>query len=165
MLQAPEDKVLTLEAALAWRERLCQAGRHVVVTNGCFDLLHPGHVDYLNRSRNLGDALLVAINSDASLRRLKGPERPIFPEDHRTLMLGSLAAVDVVLVFDTPDCVELLRQLRPDTYVKGGDYTADTINQAERAALAEVGARLAFLPFLPGYSSSALLARLRRLSD
>ncbi len=156
----PQTKILNEDDALSWRAQMRTDGRTVVVTNGCFDLLHPGHVDYLNRSRQEGDALLVAINSDASLKRLKGPARPIIPEAGRTLMLASLACVDVVHVFASSDCVELLQRLAPDVYVKGGDYTMDTINQDERVVLDAMGCRVAFLPFLPGYSTTSLVERI-----
>ncbi len=156
----PTKKIMSVDQIRAWREDLRADGKKLVMTNGCFDLLHPGHVDYLNRSRDEGDALLVAINSDQSLRENKGPTRPIIEEAGRTLMLASLVAVDAVLVFSTKDCVGLLESIQPDVYVKGGDYTKETINQDERVALDRMNCRIAFLPFLPGYSTTSIVERI-----
>ena len=118
----PAGKILDRDAAAAWRAR--QSGI-VVFTNGVFDLLHPGHVDVLTRARALGDVLVVGVNSDASVRRLKGPSRPVRSEHDRVLVLGALEAVDAVVVFDEDTPLELMRILQPDVLVKGGDYTAD----------------------------------------
>ena len=162
-MRDPATKRMTREEALTWRSERARSGARLVMTTGCFDLLHPGHVEYLNRARGLGDALLVATNSDGSLRRLKGPSRPIFPETDRTTTLASLECVDAVVVFDGPNCPDLMEQVRPDVYAKGGDYSLKTMDPAERAALEHVGTRIVFVPFHPGYSSSTLMARLQRL--
>ena len=155
------DKIMQLDAVHAWRADLRRHGTTLVMTNGCFDLLHPGHVDYLNRAADEGDALLVAANGDDSIRALKGPRRPIIPASGRALMLAALAAVDAVHVFATRDCVALIEQVQPDVYVKGGDYDLDSINQGEREVLERLACRIAFVPFLPGYSTSSICARLR----
>jgi glycerol-3-phosphate cytidylyltransferase len=130
-----------------------------VFTNGCFDLLHPGHVAYLEAARSLGGALVVGLNSDASVRRLKGSERPISPEGDRAVMLGALRAVDAVVLFDEDTPVRLLREVAPAVYVKGGDYR--TADLPEAGVAAEIGAEVKILPFQPGYSTSALIERIK----
>ncbi len=164
-MRDPQTKILSCDEAAAWREQLRHNNQTLVMTNGCFDLPHPGHAAYLNQARQEGDALLVAINSDESLRKLKGPDRPVVPESGRAYMLASFAAVDAVVIYSTRDCVGLLEQLRPDVYVKGGDYSEETINQDERVVLNRLGCRLAFLTFVPAYSSSKLLAQLKKISE
>ena len=152
----PSSKVMTLAAAAAWRRR--QPGR-LVFTNGVFDLLHPGHVDVLVGARRRGDALVVAINSDASVRRLKGPERPVRSEAERAYVLAAFAAVDAVVVFGEDTPIEAVRALQPDVIVKGGDYREDTIVGA-----AEVRARggdVVVIPLTPGQSTTGIIARLR----
>jgi D-glycero-beta-D-manno-heptose 1-phosphate adenylyltransferase len=135
----------------------------VVFTNGCFDLLHPGHVSYLWAARSLGDALVVGLNSDASIKKLKGPFRPVVPERDRALVLSALEPVDAVVVFceDTP--VRLMRELRPAVYTKGGDYRIEDLPEAKVAA--EIGAEVNLLPFEPGYSTTALIERIKGLSN
>ncbi len=136
-----------------------QAGGRVVFTNGCFDLLHPGHVSYLRAARSLGDLLVVGLNSDASVSRLKGPERPVVPEGDRAAVLAALESVDAVVVFaeDTP--IRLMRELKPDVYVKGGDYRIEDLPEAEVAA--EIGAEVRILPLEPGYSTTALIEKIK----
>jgi len=150
-------KLLAPEAALVWRNGL--AGR-LVFTNGVFDLLHPGHVEYLEAARALGDHLLVAVNTDRSARSLgKGAGRPVATELARARVLAALAAVDRVVLFDTPTPLELIRSLKPDVLVKGGDYTRDTIVGAD---LVEAGGgRVITIPLIPGYSTSDLLEKSR----
>ena len=152
----PAQKVMTLVDAARWRR--AQTGR-MVFTNGVFDLLHPGHVDVLVGARRRGDALVVAINSDVSVRRLKGPERPVRSEAERAYVLAAFAAVDGVVVFaeDTP--IEAVRALEPDVIVKGGDYDESTIVGA-----AEVRARggdVVVIPLTPGQSTTSIIAKLR----
>jgi rfaE bifunctional protein nucleotidyltransferase chain/domain len=156
------DKIIPAERLPAWRETLAAAGRKLVVTNGCFDLLHLGHVTYLQAARALGDCLLVGVNSDASVRAIKGPERPLNPEDDRAAVLAALASVDAVSVFPEPDARAFLRRVRPDVYVKGGDYTLDTINQEERRLVESLGGRVVVLGGVPGRSTSELARRLAR---
>ena len=158
-------KLLTLTQAVARREALRTAGRRVVLTNGIFDLLHTGHLYYLQKARALGDALFVALNADASTRVLKGPARPVQPEEQRAYALGALACVDAVVIFNTPRLEAEIRALRPDVYCKAGDYTLDKLDPGERAALAAVGARIEFMPFLPGFSTTNLIAKINAAGE
>jgi D-beta-D-heptose 7-phosphate kinase/D-beta-D-heptose 1-phosphate adenosyltransferase len=135
--------------------------RRLVVTNGCFDLLHAGHVTYLEAARNLGDALLVGLTGDAEVARLKGDGRPLNPENDRAAVLAALQSVDAVCVFHEENANRFLSLARPDIYTKGGDYTIDTINQAERRFLEGLGSRIEILPAVPGRSTSALLEKIR----
>jgi rfaE bifunctional protein nucleotidyltransferase chain/domain len=138
-----------------------EAGGCVVFTNGCFDLLHPGHVSYLWAARSLGDALVVGMNSDASVSRLKGLSRPIVPEKDRAAVLAALESVDAVVLFDEDTPVRLMRDLKPYVYVKGGDYRMEDLPEAKVAA--EIGAEVRILPFKPGYSTSALIEKIKSL--
>jgi D-beta-D-heptose 7-phosphate kinase/D-beta-D-heptose 1-phosphate adenosyltransferase len=156
----PAAKVMTLAAARAWREQ--QAGR-VVFTNGVFDLLHPGHVDVLVGARRQGDALLVAINSDASVRRLKGPERPVRTEAERAYVLAAFAAVDAVVVFEQDTPLDAVRALSPDVIVKGGDYDEATIVGAPEVRAR--GGRVVVIPLTPGQSTTGIIAKLRGHRD
>lgn len=133
----------------------------MVFTNGCFDLLHVGHVRYLKQARALGDVLVVAVNGDASVRALKGPERPVQPELERAEILAGLKAVDHVVLFDSERVTDLLRVIRPQVYAKGGDYTPETLHPEERAALDLCGSEIAILPLVAGRSTSSALARLQ----
>ncbi len=128
-------------------------------TNGCFDLLHPGHVQYLSEARALGDLLVVGLNSDASVARLKGPGRPLQDEAARAAILLGLRSVDAVVRFDEDTPLELIRALRPEVLVKGGDYTPETV--VGRALVEAHGGRLVLLPFLPGHSTSAIERRIK----
>lgn len=132
----------------------------LVFTNGCFDLLHPGHVDCLERARRLGDALLVAVNTDASVRRLdKGPGRPLVGQDARATMVAALGCVDWVTLFEEDTPAELIAALEPDVLVKGGDYSPDEVAGAR--AVSAAGGRVVIVPLLPGHSTSALVKRIR----
>ncbi len=140
----------------------------MVMTNGCFGLLHRGQAGYLAQARGLGDALLVALNTDASIRALKGPARPVLPEADRSFLVASLECVDAVVLFGSaasPDARPLLTCLAPDVYVKGGDYTIDTINQDERVLLDQLGCRIEILRLVAGMSTTELVDRLRQLGD
>jgi len=141
-----------------------QRGEKLVLTNGCFDLLHLGHVHYLEAARSLGDTLVVAINGDDSVRALKGEGRPLNRERERAEVVAALECVDHVVIFSEVRVTRLLEQVRPAIYVKGGDYTADTLDPEERAALEKTGAQIRILPFEPGYSTSGLIERLKKLS-
>lgn len=145
------------------REELRAAGRRLVFTNGCFDLLHVGHVRYLAGARALGDALLVALNSDRSVRALKGAGRPVVGEAERAEVLAALTAVDFVTVFDEDSPRALIRELLPDVLVKGGDYALDEIHGREEVEAA--GGRVVALPFVEGASTSSILERARKLSE
>ncbi len=151
--------VFSLEDLTHESGRLRAEGRRLVLTNGCFDILHVGHVDYLERARALGDALAVAINSDRSVGELKGPSRPVNSEQDRARIISALRTVDYVVLFDSLRATEVIRALRPALYAKGGDYTRDSLNAEELAALDDVGADVRILPLVPGRSTTAILAR------
>ena len=155
------DGVLTLEEALRWREELRRSGRLLAVTNGCFDLLHRGHAVYLERARAEADALLVLVNSDASVRALKGPTRPLQCQEDRAFLLCALKPVDKAVIFDSPRCDRELELLAPDVYVKGGDYTAENLDPGERTALEKSGSRLVFVSFVPGHSSTNIIRKMK----
>jgi len=135
-----------------WRGR----GRRVVLANGCFDLLHVGHVRYLSAARGLGDALVVGLNSDASVRRLKGPGRPLMPADERAELIGALAAVDLVVVFDEDRADALIARLRPDVHAKGTDYSEESV--PERAAVLTAGGRVAIAGDPKSHATRDLIA-------
>jgi rfaE bifunctional protein nucleotidyltransferase chain/domain len=157
------EKIIPWEKLPYWRATMRASGRKLVVTNGCFDLLHLGHVTYLETARNLGDALLIGVNSDSSVRELKGPDRPINQEQDRAAVLAALASVDGVCIFAEETATRFLAAARPDIYVKGGDYTLDTLNQEERRTVEEGGGRIVIIPFVPGQSTSATLKKILRL--
>lgn len=156
-----EGKILSRGAVVARRREWKAAGLRVVFTNGCFDLLHPGHIRTLEGARALGDALIVGLNSDASLRALKGDGRPIIPERERAEVLAALACVDAVTIFDEPTPRELTRALLPDVLAKGGDWGEDEI--VGRAEVEAAGGRVVRLPYKPGYSTQALIEKAARL--
>ena len=153
----PSSKIMTWDDAREWRVR--QQGR-VVFTNGVFDLLHPGHVDVLVGARREGDHLVVAINSDASVRRLgKGPDRPVRSEAERAYVLAAFGMVDAVVVFEEDTPLELVRHLRPDVLVKGGDYTVESMVGA--ADVVAGGGKAVVIPLTPGQSTTSIIERLR----
>jgi rfaE bifunctional protein nucleotidyltransferase chain/domain len=137
-------------------------GRKLVFTNGCFDLLHVGHVRYLQEARQRGDALLVAINSDNSVRSLKGPGRPIVPQDERAEVLAALECVDYVTVFEEARVTGLLERIQPQVYVKGGDYQVEELPEEEREAARKAGAVIEVLGVVPGRSTTALLEKTKQ---
>ena len=136
------------------------SGRQIVFTNGCFDLLHVGHVRYLQSARALGEALLVAVNGDASVRALKGPSRPINSETDRAEVLAALECVDFVTIFHSDRVTSLVRAIRPPIYVKGGDYSMESLNAEELSALREIGAAIHILPLVPGKSTTATIGKM-----
>ncbi len=140
---------------------LHDTGKQVVFTNGCFDLLHRGHVSYLAAARALGDVLVVGINSDASVRRLKGKDRPVVTQDDRAIVLSSLRAVDYVVVFDEDTPYELIAEVAPDVLVKGGDWAPEKIVGADLVRARD--GLVTTIPFVPGRSTSALIAKVRSL--
>ncbi|MEX2473559.1 MAG: D-glycero-beta-D-manno-heptose 1-phosphate adenylyltransferase [Gemmatimonadota bacterium] len=161
-MRAPADKVLSRDA-LVFRFGRPRPGR-LVFTNGCFDLLHPGHVTYLARARSLGDALVIGVNTDASVRRLeKAADRPLVAEDARALVLAALESVDAVCLFDEDTPAALIEALLPDVLVKGGDYRPDQV--VGREAVEGAGGRVEIIPFVEGYSTTALLRRIRETGD
>jgi D-beta-D-heptose 7-phosphate kinase/D-beta-D-heptose 1-phosphate adenosyltransferase len=153
-------KLLSRRTLIARVRALQRAGRTVVFTNGCFDLLHLGHVRYLEAARKLGDVLVVGVNSDASVRRLKGPQRPLVGEKDRAQVLAALAAVDWVTIFSEDTPYELIAALRPDVLVKGGDWQVADIVGAD--LVRAYGGRVRSLPYLPGYSTTALVRRIAK---
>jgi D-glycero-beta-D-manno-heptose 1-phosphate adenylyltransferase len=154
-------KILTADQLPGWRENLRRNGRRLVATNGCFDILHLGHVTYLERARQEGDALLLGINSDASVRELKGPERPINNEEDRAGVVAALESVDAVIIFPEKSAAHFLKAAQPDIYVKGGDYTVETLNAEERRIVESCGGRIVIVPVVPGRSTTSLLRKTR----
>lgn len=154
--RAPESKVMDWEHAAAWRS--AQHGR-VVFTNGVFDLLHPGHVDVLMGARREGDVLVVGLNSDASVRRLKGPTRPVRSTVERAYVLAALEAVDAVVVFEDDTPLALVQALNPDVIVKGGDYAPDTIVGADHVRAR--GGQVVVIPLTAGQSTTSIIEKLR----
>jgi D-beta-D-heptose 7-phosphate kinase/D-beta-D-heptose 1-phosphate adenosyltransferase len=154
----PTAKVMTLERAVAWRRNA--AGR-VVFTNGVFDILHPGHIDVLLGARRCGDALIVGLNGDDSVRRLKGPERPIRSEAERAYVLAALDMVDAVVSFEEDTPLSLVMALRPDVLVKGGDYTEESVVGA--CEVRSWGGEVAIIPLTPGQSTTAIVKKLREI--
>jgi len=156
-------KLVAWEDLPRWREEFRRTGRRLVVTNGCFDILHAGHVTYLEAARLEGDALLVGVNSDAGVRELKGAGRPVNCESDRALVLAAIESVSGVCVFPGRTATRFLQAAKPDIYAKGGDYTLETINQEERRAVEAAGGRVVILPVVPGRSTTATLARIGQL--
>ena len=152
-------EVFALDQAAAFVAQLRAARKTVVFTNGVFDLLHPGHVRYLAEARRLGDVLIVGVNSDRSVRAIKGPGRPITPEAERAEILAALASVDGVVVFDEDTPHAVIGRLQPDVLVKGADWGADRI--VGRDIVEGRGGRVVRIPLAPGYSTTAILARIR----
>lgn len=138
-----------------------RTGRRIVFTNGCYDLLHPGHIRLLEKARELGDILILALNSDRSVRENKGPSRPIIPEDERAEVAAALEAVDYVVVFDEPTPREIVSRVLPDVLVKGGDWGPNEIIGREETEAA--GGRVVSIPFEPGYSTSSIVERIQKL--
>ena len=153
------DSILTLEQAILRFGPQKRNGRRVVFTNGCFDLLHPGHIRSLEQARALGDALIVGLNSDASVRQLKGQGRPVIPERERAEILAALESVDAVVIFDDLTPREVIARLLPDVLVKGGDWPGDQIVGREEVEAA--GGRVVLAPVVPGYSTTDILKKIR----
>ena len=158
-----KGKIIDAERAATISKELRESGRRLVLTNGCFDLLHIGHARYLAAARQLGDALMVAINGDESVRTLKGEGRPLNTEAERAELIAALQSVDHVVIFPEVRATTLLEKVRPAIYVKGGDYTSASLDSEERAALEKAGAEIRILPFERGYSTSGLIEKLRAL--
>jgi D-glycero-beta-D-manno-heptose 1-phosphate adenylyltransferase len=152
-------EILTLDEAILRFGRGKRNGRRIVFTNGCFDLLHPGHIGSLEQARALGDALIVGLNSDASVRQLKGAGRPVLPERERAEILAALDCVDAVVIFDEPTPREVIARLLPDVLVKGGDWPGDQI--VGRAEVEAAGGHVVSIPVVPGYSTTAILQKIR----
>jgi rfaE bifunctional protein nucleotidyltransferase chain/domain len=157
------DKIIAWKNLPDWRKNFRTSGNKLVVTNGCFDILHLGHVTYLENARNFGGALLVGINSDAATRQLKGAGRPVNSEMDRAAVLAALESVDGVCIFTDATATKFLAAAQPDIYVKGGDYTLETLNQDERRAVESAGGKIVIVPFVPGKSTTSLLEKISRL--
>ena len=153
-------EVLSLEEAKRRRTAARVLGRRFVFTNGCFDLIHPGHTELLRRARSFGDYLLVGLNSDRSVRALKGPNRPVQGELARAQVVAALASVDYVVLFDEDTPLRLIQELVPDVLVKGGDYTPATV--VGRDVVEKAGGRVQLVPLIPGFSSSQITERIRQ---
>ena len=155
-------KVVSVDELARLSHVLRAEGRRLVVTNGCFDLLHVGHVRYLQSARKLGDALAVAVNGDASVRARKGEGRPLNRENDRAEVLAALACVDYVAVFQEMRATRFLEEVQPAIYVKGGDYKRETLDPEERGVLEKLGAEIRIIPFAAGYSTSRLFEQINR---
>lgn len=155
-------KIIEMDELAERARQLRAAGEKLVATNGCFDLLHVGHARYLQAARGLGDALAVGLNGDRSVRKLKGSGRPINNEEDRAEVLAALECVDFIAIFPEMRATQFILAAQPAIYAKGGDYTSETLNAEERAALQEVGAEIRIIPFEKGYSTSLLLEQLRK---
>jgi D-glycero-beta-D-manno-heptose 1-phosphate adenylyltransferase len=158
-----QSKIIPWEQLPEWRNQFRASGKKLVVTNGCFDILHLGHVTYLETARNSGDALLVGVNGDEAVRGLKGAGRPVNSETDRASILAALQSVDGVCIFTDTAATKFLAAAQPDVYIKGGDYTLDTLNQDERRAVESAGGKIVIVPFLPGKSTTLLLEKISRL--
>jgi D-beta-D-heptose 7-phosphate kinase/D-beta-D-heptose 1-phosphate adenosyltransferase len=154
------DKIVPLEQAYELVEELKRRGQRVVFTNGCFDLLHAGHTRLLEEARKLGDVLIVAVNSDRSVRALKGPDRPLQPEVERAEVLAALAAVDYVTIFDDPSVLGVVTRMLPAVLVKGGDYTPDKV--VGHAEVEGAGGRVVQIPIVKGCSTTSLIQAARK---
>ena len=154
-------RVLRLEKAVKRREKWRRSGRRVVLTNGCFDLLHVGHTRYLASARALGDRLIVALNDDASVKALKGQERPIIPAEERAELLAALWMVDAVVIFEGRTANHVVEAIRPDVYTKGGDYGGDASEPPEAKVAAAYGGEVQYLQFVTGRSTRSLISRIR----
>ncbi len=154
-----QEKILTPEALRQVREQLRRDGRTVVFTNGCFDILHRGHIDYLSFARRQGDALMVGLNADASVRRAKGTHRPVNPQEDRAIVLAALACVDYVTIFEADEPAELIAGLLPDVLVKGEDWSHYV---SGREAVEAAGGRVILAPLTPGRSTTGTITRIRQ---
>jgi len=157
------QKIISWDKLPEWRAAMRASARKLVVTNGCFDLLHAGHVRYLEGARSQGDVLLIGVNGDQSVRELKGPGRPLNGETDRAIVLAALESVDAVCIFAEPTALRFLSVAQPDVYVKGGDYTVQTLNQDERRLIEQAGGRIVIIPFVQGKSTTALMNKMAGL--
>lgn len=155
-------KIIPLENLAAWRGKVRARGKKLVVTNGCFDLLHAGHVNYLEAARKEGDLLLIGLNGDASVRALKGEGRPLNSEKDRAVVLAALQTVDAVCIFPDLRATGFLAVAQPDIYVKGGDYTVESLHPRERQVVEAGGGKIVIFPLTPGKSTSSLIQQISR---
>ena len=161
MPKSTPGKVLTFKQAAKWAANARKKRQSIVATNGCFDLLHYGHIRYLQRAKRSGDLLVVGLNGDSSVRQLKGPERPLVPQKFRAAVLAALECVDAVVIFPEMRAHRFLAAIRPDIYVKGGDYSPESLNAEERATLTALGTRVRLLPFEKGFSTTSIVKKIR----
>ena len=157
------DIIIAWDKLPKWRAAMRVSGKKLVVTNGCFDILHLGHVIYLEAACNLGDALLVGVNGDNSTRELKGAGRPVNTENDRATVIAALESVNGVCIFTEKIAVKFLERAQPDIYVKGGGYTLETLNQDERRAVESAGGKIIIIPLVPKKSTTGLLEKIQRL--
>ena len=158
-------KLLNLEELIQILNPARREGKRIAWTNGCFDIIHAGHVDYLERSKAYGDFLVVGLNSDESIKKLKGDNRPVFSEKDRAKVLSSIVYVDYVVIFSDRSPIKMIEFIKPDYYIKGGDYTIDTIDQDERKVVEVYGGEIVLLPMVEGVSSSIIVEKIKKLSD
>lgn len=158
-----DSKIITLAKIREWRSKVRKNGQQLVVTNGCFDILHVGHIRYLHSARKEGDLLLIGLNGDESIRQLKGDGRPVNPESDRALLLAALECVDAVCIFPEKRATRFLNEAQPDIYVKGGDYTLETLDSDERRTIESAKGQIVFIPFITDRSTSKLINKIRTL--
>jgi len=158
-----DSKIIPSTNIGKWRREIRDSGQQLVVTNGCFDILHVGHIRYLHSARKEGDLLLVGLNGDESIRQLKGEGRPINPEPDRALLLAALECVDAVCIFPEKRATRFLTEAQPDVYVKGGDYTLETLDPDERKTIESAKGQIVFIPFITNRSTSNLINKIRTL--
>ncbi len=158
-------KKLTKGALPQWRQALNQSGKRLVVTNGCFDLLHVGHIELLETAKAQGDALLVGVSGDISVRTLKGASRPLNHEEDRAAVIAALECVDAVYVFPEVRAVNFLEMARPDIYVKGGDYSLEALPQEERDVVEQHGGKIILLAHVPGHSTTEVVRKIRQVEE
>ncbi len=157
------EKIITWDRLPEWRKAFRARGKKLVVTNGCFDILHLGHVTYLESARNHGDGLLVGINADEAVRQLKGPDRPVNCAEDRAAVIAALQSVDGVCIFEDRTATRFLERAEPDVYVKGGDYKFDMLPEDEQNAVKKSGGKIIIVEFVPGRSTTSLLQKISRL--
>ena len=155
-------KLVDLEQLVAIVNDLHRAGRRVVFTNGCFDIIHPGHILHLQQARAEGDVLVIALNSDESVRKLKGEGRPVFGQNERALVLAALEPVDYIIIFDTLRVTHIIQTIRPDIYIKGGDYTLDTLDAEEHQVMENLGTQIMLLPKIGSFSTTNVIEHVRK---
>lgn len=164
-MELVHEKILDLNSAIQKRNEIKNSNKTLTITNGCFDLLHAGHVFYLNQAAKQGDYLWLFLNSDTSVQSLKGPHRPVQSEIHRAYIVASLESIDGVVIFNNSRLDKEILAIKPDIYVKAGDYNMNTMNQEEKKSLEEVGTEIRFLPFLEGFSSTHLMNKISQAND
>ena len=157
------NKLISLDESIKLAKNLRKQNQQIAWTNGCFDILHAGHVDYLQKAKAYGDVLIVGINSDSSIQQHKGSSRPICNEQHRLMVLNAIIYTDYIILFEERTPLKILQQLQPDFYIKGGDYTIDTIDQTERRMVESYGGKIVLLPLVDGVSTSIIIEKMKSL--